>query len=211
MLPDSELGEPVQYNWFMNEDSAGVCAPCSLPKRVKQFCIVWPHMQTMLHLVFCRAAFIPGLSITNEAYIMYRAGSSKAQDNACHGKQLDTDHARASSMNFPVRNYQKCRKRRAVRSSIPPRPYKLPRETSLACEGEGRPTAPGHDEQLPDHSGALPDVFLHQLAARNPDEGAVGVVRHGARQQRLGPCPGARTAARPWAAPRRAPRTARGA
>ena len=49
--------------------------------------------------------------------------------------------------------------------------------------------APCHDKQLPDHAGALADILLHQLAARDPDEGAVCVVSDGPRQQSL---------ARPW-------------
>ena len=44
---------------------------------------------------------------------------------------------------------------------------------------------PGHDEELADHAGALADVLLHQLRAGHPDEGAVRVVRHRTRQQRL--------------------------
>ncbi len=45
--------------------------------------------------------------------------------------------------------------------------------------------APRHNEQLADHARALADVLLHQLAAGHADEGAVRVVRHRARQQRL--------------------------
>jgi hypothetical protein len=45
--------------------------------------------------------------------------------------------------------------------------------------------APSHDEELADHAAAFADVLLHQLGARDADEGAVRVVRHGARKQRL--------------------------
>ena len=53
------------------------------------------------------------------------------------------------------------------------------------CPTPPQPRAPGHDKQLPHHAAPLPDVLLHQLAARHADEGAVGVVGHRARQQRL--------------------------
>ena len=49
--------------------------------------------------------------------------------------------------------------------------------------------SPGHDEQLSHHPGALADKLLHQLRAGDADKGAVRVVRHGTRQQRL-PCAG---------------------
>ena len=42
-----------------------------------------------------------------------------------------------------------------------------------------------HNKQLADHAGALADILLHQLAAGHAYEGAVCVVRHRARQQRL--------------------------
>ncbi len=42
-----------------------------------------------------------------------------------------------------------------------------------------------HDEELAHHARALADVLLHELGARDADEGAVGVVRHRAREQRL--------------------------
>lgn len=44
---------------------------------------------------------------------------------------------------------------------------------------------PGHHEEFPHHATALANVLLHQLTARHPDEGAVGVVRHCSGQQRL--------------------------
>jgi hypothetical protein len=49
------------------------------------------------------------------------------------------------------------------------------------------PRSPGHQEQLAHHPAPLADVFLHQLAPAHADEGAIGVVGHGASQQRL-PC-----------------------
>jgi hypothetical protein len=50
----------------------------------------------------------------------------------------------------------------------------------------GAPGAvPGHDEQLADHAGPLANILLHKLTSRHADEGAVGVVRHRTRQQRL--------------------------
>jgi len=42
-----------------------------------------------------------------------------------------------------------------------------------------------HDEELPHHARPLADVLLYELGAGDADEGAVGVVRHRARQQRL--------------------------
>lgn len=45
--------------------------------------------------------------------------------------------------------------------------------------------SPGHDKQLPDHAAALSNVLLHQLTARDPDEGAVCVVGHRPGQQGL--------------------------
>ena len=42
-----------------------------------------------------------------------------------------------------------------------------------------------HDEELAHHARALADVLLHELGAGDADEGAVGVVRHRAREQRL--------------------------
>ena len=45
--------------------------------------------------------------------------------------------------------------------------------------------APGHDEELADHAGALADVLLHQLRPGHANEGAVRVVRHCPRQQCL--------------------------
>lgn len=44
---------------------------------------------------------------------------------------------------------------------------------------------PGHDEKLSHHARALADVLLHQLRAAHADKGAVGVMRHRARQERL--------------------------
>ena len=51
----------------------------------------------------------------------------------------------------------------------------------------GRLASPGHHEQFAHHPGAFPDELLHQLRPRHADEGALCVVRHGTRQQRL-PC-----------------------
>ncbi len=45
--------------------------------------------------------------------------------------------------------------------------------------------SPRHDEELAHHAAALANVLLHQLAARHANEGAVGVVRHRTRKQRL--------------------------
>ena len=45
--------------------------------------------------------------------------------------------------------------------------------------------APGHDEQLPDHAGALANVLLDKLAARHTDEGAIRVMCHGASEESL--------------------------
>ncbi len=45
--------------------------------------------------------------------------------------------------------------------------------------------SPGHDKELSDHAAALPNVLLHQLTARDPDEGAVCVVGHCPGQQGL--------------------------
>lgn len=61
----------------------------------------------------------------------------------------------------------------------------LNRDEHLRDTLQGYQPAPGHDEELADHAGALADVLLHQLRAGHADEGAVGVVRHCARQQRL--------------------------
>ena len=44
---------------------------------------------------------------------------------------------------------------------------------------------PGHHEQLADHARAFANVLLHELAARDTDKSAVGVVRHRACQQGL--------------------------
>ncbi len=46
---------------------------------------------------------------------------------------------------------------------------------------------PRHDEQLAHHAAALANVLLHQLGTGHADELAVGVVGHGAGQERL-PC-----------------------
>ena len=62
-------------------------------------------------------------------------------------------------------------------------------KTLTVSSHRGFRATPCHDKKLPDHAGALANVLLHQLAARDPDEGAVCVVRHGPRQQSL---------ARPW-------------
>ena len=48
-----------------------------------------------------------------------------------------------------------------------------------------RDSIPGHDEELSDHAGPLADVLLHQLRARDADEGAVCVVGHSSSQQGL--------------------------
>jgi hypothetical protein len=54
------------------------------------------------------------------------------------------------------------------------------------CDARGAlRSRPGHDEELADHARPFADVLLHELAAGHADEGAVCVVRHRARQQRL--------------------------
>ena len=57
--------------------------------------------------------------------------------------------------------------------------------TNLVHEDDRRRVLPRHHEQLPDHAGPLADVLLDQLRAGDADEGAVGVVRDRAGQQRL--------------------------
>mmetsp|Transcript_2966 Transcript_2966/g.5482 ORF Transcript_2966/g.5482 Transcript_2966/m.5482 type:complete len:378 (-) Transcript_2966:7-1140(-) len=42
-----------------------------------------------------------------------------------------------------------------------------------------------HDEQFAHHATAFSNVLLHQFGSRDADEGAIGVVGHGASEQRL--------------------------
>mmetsp|Transcript_11163 Transcript_11163/g.19080 ORF Transcript_11163/g.19080 Transcript_11163/m.19080 type:complete len:284 (-) Transcript_11163:605-1456(-) len=55
----------------------------------------------------------------------------------------------------------------------------------LVHENDRRGVLPGHDEQLANHPGSLPDVLLHQLRARDTNERAVCVMRNSASKQRL--------------------------
>jgi len=71
-------------------------------------------------------------------------------------------------------------------SQVLQRPHRVTASHGRAAHSAGDARgAPRHDEQLADHARALANVLLHQLAARHADEGAVGVVRDRARQQRL--------------------------
>ena len=45
--------------------------------------------------------------------------------------------------------------------------------------------SPGHDKELSHHARTFTNVLLHQLRARDADEAAVRVVRHGSSKQRL--------------------------
>mmetsp|Transcript_16567 Transcript_16567/g.32950 ORF Transcript_16567/g.32950 Transcript_16567/m.32950 type:complete len:242 (+) Transcript_16567:190-915(+) len=52
-------------------------------------------------------------------------------------------------------------------------------------EDDGGCCFPRHYEKFADHPRSLPDVFLYELRPADADEGAVGMVGHGARQKRL--------------------------
>jgi hypothetical protein len=82
-------------------------------------------------------------------------------------------------------------KRNAERNAPPPQyiskelVFPFSPLTNLVHEDDRRRVLPRHHEQLPDHAGPLADVLLDQLRAGDADEGAVGVVRDRAGQQRL--------------------------
>mmetsp|Transcript_41039 Transcript_41039/g.49326 ORF Transcript_41039/g.49326 Transcript_41039/m.49326 type:complete len:282 (+) Transcript_41039:382-1227(+) len=59
----------------------------------------------------------------------------------------------------------------------------------LVHKNDGGSRLSRHDEQFSYHPATLSDILLHQFRAAHSDEGAIGMVRHGACQQRF-PRPG---------------------